>query len=144
MNDHERVRYLRKEILMLTQEDFAKSINISRSNLGSIETGRVNLTERVLTDICDVHGINKDWLLYGGSDEDIKIKIPEIAEIAKYTQDLLEDEDSIVALSIKELIITYYQLDAKSRKVFDDTCEELLQRINKTVGKKAKEKEELT
>lgn len=34
----DRIRYLRKEILHLTQEEFAKGARVSRSNLGNIET----------------------------------------------------------------------------------------------------------
>lgn len=41
MNIYERIRFLRKEILQKTQEEFAESIKISRSNLGNIETGKV-------------------------------------------------------------------------------------------------------
>lgn len=65
MEIFERIKYLRKEILNLTQEDFSSQIKISRSNLGSIETGRIGVTDRVISDICDAFHISPDWLRNG-------------------------------------------------------------------------------
>lgn len=65
MKAHERIKELRKNILHLSQKDFAEQINISRSNLGNIETNKINLTERVLTDICRTFHVNQDWLSNG-------------------------------------------------------------------------------
>jgi DNA-binding XRE family transcriptional regulator len=61
----DRIKILRKKHLNLTQDEFAPKINISRSNLGNIESGRVNLTDRVITDICTVFSISEDWLRTG-------------------------------------------------------------------------------
>lgn len=65
MEAHERIKYLRKKILDFSQDEFAKKLNVSRSNLGNIETGTINLTERVLADICRVFQVRKDWILNG-------------------------------------------------------------------------------
>ena len=46
MEMYERIKYLRKECLHKTQAEFSKSIKISRSNLGSIEIGRINVTDQ--------------------------------------------------------------------------------------------------
>lgn len=40
---NERLKRLRKNELNLSQEAFAKQINLSRSNLGNIETKKINL-----------------------------------------------------------------------------------------------------
>lgn len=72
---NQRLKYLRKNVLHLTQEEFAPRIKISRSNLGSIEIGRTNLTERVKNDICAEFNVNMDWLECGaGGDENIFIE----------------------------------------------------------------------
>lgn len=63
MNIGERVRYIRKQIANMTQEEFSERINISRSNLGGIETNRVNMTDRVAKDICKEFKINYLWLM---------------------------------------------------------------------------------
>ena len=65
MEPYERIRQLRKKILTLTLEDFSAKINISRSNLGNIETGRIGLTERVLIDICRTFHVRRDWIETG-------------------------------------------------------------------------------
>lgn len=65
MEPYERIRQLRKRILNLTLEDFSNKINISRSNLGNIETGRISLTERVLSDICRSFHVRQDWIKNG-------------------------------------------------------------------------------
>lgn len=65
MKSHEQLKHLRKNILQLSQEEFAKQIHISRSNLGNIETNKINLTDRVLTDICRTFHVNREWILEG-------------------------------------------------------------------------------
>ncbi len=65
MKPYERIRELRKKILDLTLEDFSNKINISRSNLGNIETGRIGLTERVLSDICRTFHVRREWIETG-------------------------------------------------------------------------------
>ncbi|HGS8960203.1 TPA: helix-turn-helix domain-containing protein [Clostridioides difficile] len=54
-----------RKILKLTQEEMSASLKISRSNYGNIETGKVGLTERVKSDICDIYNVNKEWLETG-------------------------------------------------------------------------------
>ena len=61
----ERIRHFRKQILKMTQEDFARKINISRSNLGNIEVGTIGLTDRVATDICNAFSVSEVWLRSG-------------------------------------------------------------------------------
>lgn len=49
----------------MTLEEFSNKINISRSNLGNIETGRIGLTERVILDICRTFNVRQDWIITG-------------------------------------------------------------------------------
>jgi transcriptional regulator with XRE-family HTH domain len=89
MTVYERVRFLRKNILNLNQEDFSQKINVSRSNLGNIEIGRINLTERVINDICREFSVNQGWLMNGA--EPIFINhdsaISQITELSKTLND---------------------------------------------------------
>lgn len=61
MEISEKIRHLRKK-LKLSQEEFSAKINISRSNLGNIETGNVGVTPRVISDICSAFNVSRDWL----------------------------------------------------------------------------------
>ncbi len=96
MQIHERIRKLRKEILKLTQEEFALKINMSRSNLGSIEIGRINITDRVIKDICLQYGINEYWLKTGEGeifqsniDNKVSLLLDEF-ELGEYGKGILE------------------------------------------------------
>lgn len=129
MDIYERVKYLRKNKLNMTQDDFSKKIKISRSNLGSIETARVNITDRVISDICDCFGVNEDWLRNGGSDDNIFIELSENEEIAKYTQTLLDTTDDTVADMIKNFIVIYQKLDNDSKDVLKNVAKELLDKM---------------
>ncbi len=84
MEAHERIRYLRKKVLQLTLEEFSARINMSRSNLGNIETGRIGLTERVLSDICRTFNINPAWITNG-------------------TEPMFEEESNLLDLQISKL-----------------------------------------
>lgn len=68
MEIYERIKNLRKNILKLSQEEFSARINISRSNLGNIETGNVGVTARVISDICTTFGVSREWLETGTGD----------------------------------------------------------------------------
>lgn len=65
MKIHERIKYLRKNILKLSQEDFSKKLGLSRSNIGNIEVGRINVTDRVVADISTQYNVNEEWLRNG-------------------------------------------------------------------------------
>lgn len=88
---NERIKYLRKEILKLTQQDFAEVLNISRSNEGNIEIGRIAVTERVLTSICEKFNVNEEWLRNGIGDPLIPRTRNQI--ITDFLGDLIKDED---------------------------------------------------
>lgn len=128
----ERIRYLRKSILKIKSgEAFGEKIGISGSNMRSIENSRVNATDRVITDICTVFNVNEEWLRNGGADDEIFIKLSENAEIAKYTQILLDSTDDIIADMIKNFIAIYYKLDDDSKYILKGIAKELL---DKTKG----------
>lgn len=61
----ERIRHFRKQVLKMTQEDFASKINVSRSNLGNIEISRISATDRVISDICNSFSVSEEWLRTG-------------------------------------------------------------------------------
>ncbi len=65
MEANERLKYLRKKVFKLSQKEFAQKINLSRPNLGNIEIGTINMTERVLADICRVFRVRKEWIMSG-------------------------------------------------------------------------------
>lgn len=61
----ERLKSLRKNILSLSQEEFANSIGLKKSAISDIERGKAKLTERNLQAICQTFDVNEDWLRNG-------------------------------------------------------------------------------
>ena len=125
----ERIRYLRKTVLHVTQEEFVKGLKISRSNIGNIEIGSIGVTDRVISDICEKYNVNENWLRSGNGD--IIEQLTDQQKIMKYTALLLKDTDSVVATAIKNFIITYEQLDDTSKKVLEDVALKYLENMKR-------------
>ena len=91
MESYERIRHLRKVILNMTLKEFSDKIGMSRSNLGNIETGRIRLTERVLSDICRIFHVNQNWILTGNTPVFIEETSPLTDEISRLYSALTEE-----------------------------------------------------
>lgn len=91
MEIHERIRYLRKDILKLTQQEFSDSLKISRSNMGNIEIGRIAVTDRVICDICEKFNINEEWLRTGNGSMYIELSKEEY--ISTFIGNILKDKE---------------------------------------------------
>ena len=104
MEPHERIRQLRKA-LKINQEEFAQQINMSRSNLGNIETGRIGLTDRVISDICRTFHVNREWLERGYGSQ-------------------FENEEALLDREIDRL---FSQLNADSKKFVRGYMDRLLE-----------------
>lgn len=107
MESFERVRYLRKELLKLTQQEFSEMLNISRSNMGNIETGKIALTDRVISDICEKYNVNETWLRTG--EGEIFIPLTRNQQITDFLWGLIKEEGTFK----KRLIDALSRLDEK-------------------------------
>ena len=92
MKVYERIKYLRKSELHMTQEQFAKELLISRSSLSVIEIGGVKVTERNILTICLTYGVNEEWLRDGV--EPIFKTLTKEEEIASYLGDLISPSNT--------------------------------------------------
>ena len=104
MEIYERIKYLRKTVLKLSQEEFSKKINISRSNLGNIETGKIKLTERVLVDICRVFNVNQNWITSGKEPMFENNSDPLDIEISKLYSNLTDENKKYLYGYIQRLL----------------------------------------
>ena len=61
---HKRLKELR---LMkgMSQSQMAERINLSRNHISSLESGKRNITERTIDDICREFNVNREWLVEG-------------------------------------------------------------------------------
>lgn len=80
MSISERIKYLRDIELNIKQVDFAEAIHISRANLSNIESGRVNITDRVIASICNVYHVSETWLRTG--EGEMFVPLDEESELA--------------------------------------------------------------
>ena len=126
MDIYDRLKYLRKEVLGMSQEEFAATINISRSNLGNIEIKKINITERILTDICDKHNVNKEWLKTGEGEMFAKKSTEDI--FIEYMPKILAMEDGDFA---KEFITILMQLEPEHWKLIEDFARKVIEKTDK-------------
>lgn len=64
---NERFREVR-ELLKISQDDFAVSANRTRSEIKNIEYNKTSPKEEVIKAVCSAHGINRVWLETGVGD----------------------------------------------------------------------------
>ena len=110
MNIVERIKWLRKNKLKLTQQEFASQIKVSRSNYGNIETGQIRITDRVISDICDAFHISEAWLRTGEGEMFVQAKEDIFSRLA--AEGL--DDFGIAALKV------YLRLKPDQQKVLRD------------------------
>lgn len=99
----DKIKEIRKE-MGLTQEEFAKKLNISRSYLGDIERGRLKGTNvKIISKLSDVTGKPMEYFL----GKDVEVKQYDILDSAidlLIEKDLIDDSGNIVDETSKEII----------------------------------------
>lgn len=112
-----RVKELRQHLKM-TQEEFAKSINLSRSNVSNIELGRISINDRLAKDLCRVYNLNENWLrtgtgeMFNHVDETI---------LAEFLGRALQDDNKF----IKHTLMTLSKLNDQEWSVVENLIKQL-------------------
>ena len=100
----ERVSLIRKsKNPKMTQAEFADSINMSRSNLANLENDRYRITDRVISDICAVHNVNRVWLETG--EGEMFAEASRAEKIGRFVSDVLEDEPDSFRRRLIDILI---------------------------------------
>lgn len=100
----ERVSLIRKsKNPKMTQAEFADSINMSRSNLANLENDRYRITDRVISDICAVHNVNRAWLETG--EGEMFAEMSRAEKIGRFVADVLEDEPDSFRRKLIDILI---------------------------------------
>ncbi len=87
----ERVKYLRKEILNMTQKDFGIKIGLKPNSVSDIESGKNNPTNQTIKAICREFNVYEDWLQNGQGD--MRKKLTRNQEIQKFSNDVMAESD---------------------------------------------------
>jgi len=64
MNTGERVRYLRRDVLHLSQSDFAAALHLRQTAVCMMEK-RTGVSNRNIAEICKRWGVREEWLRTG-------------------------------------------------------------------------------
>lgn len=87
---NERLKILRKT-LKLSGEKFGEKIGVKRSAISQIETGKNNLSDQIIKNICTVYNVSEEWLRTGEGEMFIETKESFLNNISK--QFSLDDLD---------------------------------------------------
>jgi len=90
MTINERVHYLRKELLHKTMDDFGAALGVGKSAISMIESGKNNVSDRIIVTICTTFGVNDEWMRTGEG-EPFTV-LDEDDELAAFMGSLLADE----------------------------------------------------
>lgn len=115
-----RIRFLRKNILTLSQKNFGEKIGLKQSTINDIESGKNKLTDSNLKLICKVFNINEEWLRNGIEPIFIKKDNDLIS--------LIKKELTLSPLA-KKIIISYLKLNKDDRATFESFFGNLITEI---------------
>lgn len=111
---NERLRELRKS-LGLTQKEFAARLNLKNGIISSYEKGDRDITSRNLKSICDIFGVNEEWLVHGNGNmfKDLTLE-PEFEYFSETTKNILR---KIQELPESEQLAIQVLIDSLHKKV---------------------------
>lgn len=111
----DRLNYLRENSLGISQEELGNRIGVSRFSISNYESGKRNLTDRVISDICREFGVNEVWLRTGeGGDDNMFTKV---------------NEDDRFSLNLGKLTITENQIAKNMLNAIAEASPEKLKHI---------------
>ena len=109
---NERIKYLRKDVLKLSQKDFAEQLNLSENFVWMVEKGNRIPSDRTISDICRIFNVNPEWLRNGAE----PMLMPEPDDDTAYINELLTAVDDPVVDIIKAFMGVYMTLNEEDKK----------------------------
>ncbi len=139
MELYERIKYLRKDILNLSQEKFGLELGANRDIINNIERNRLKNPEQkepIYQLICSKFKVNEKWLRSG--EGEIFRRNPIKDEIGYYIEDLLDDYgDNPFYDMVLDLVKTYSELDEKSKAVIRYSAKKFKENVEARASKSA-------
>lgn len=90
-----------REVLHMNQEQFGKSIGLTKSGISNIESGARNVTEKHIKMVCMIHNVNEQWLRFGDDEMFIQTDDSLLSQISEEYK--LSPEHCIVIKSFLNL-----------------------------------------
>lgn len=120
MNTGERVKYLRKELLHLTLEEFGATFGVTKAAISKIENEQVSLTTQMAKSICREYHVNEEWLLSGDGEPFVNRSDNEI--ISDYLNGIMELSDDAFK---KRFALALSQLPEEGWKMLEEFCDKI-------------------
>ena len=114
-----------REVLGVSQEELGNKIGLSRFSVSNYESGKRNITDRVVQDICREFNVNEHWLRSG--DGDMFIELSPEDEFIAAAAELSRDNDKMAM----QAVIEYWKLDEDSKKIFRDFLAKIVENAKK-------------
>ena len=108
MEIKDRIKTIRKE-LGLTQTEFANRLSLSQNFIAQVESGKKNVSERTVSDICREFNVNEDWLRTGEGSQNKETDI----EFGQMCADI-----GINDPRAREAIEKYYELSPEDKELW--------------------------
>lgn len=118
MNIHNRFKKLRDD-QNLTQQKFADKIKSARGTISAIESGSSYPGSRLITDVCEIFNVNREWLEHGSGE--MYIKNYQDDELAFLLGRFAADNDNFK----KRFITSMLKLDDEGWKVIENLIDDM-------------------
>lgn len=105
-----RIKILR-EMLKLSQTEFAEALNLKRNSISLIEVGKRNPSDRTISDMCEKFNVSEIWLRKGTGDMFIKTPSSTMEQLKKEFN--LDDFSS-------SFVYEYLKLDIDTRNAVQE------------------------
>lgn len=93
--------HLREE-LRISQEELGAKIGLSRFSISNYESGKRNITDRVIQDICREFNVNENWLRYNTGD--MFDTVSDYEEMMAHIGRICSDDDEYKKMILKAAV----------------------------------------
>ena len=121
MTINERVKHFRKDVLHISQTEFAVSLGMKQTGVSYMERDGSTVTDQTIKAICLLYNVNEEWLR-GGTGE--MFAVPE-DETAAIVSDLLESQSNEFYDLILDIVKTYQTLSPMDQEIIKKFCQQL-------------------
>lgn len=107
MTINERVKHFRKNVLHISQTEFANELGMKQTGVSYMERDGSTVTDQTIKAICFLYNVNEDWLRNGND--------PMIIEPDTFSLDEFIKNRGATSLEL-EIVKTYFDLDPEIRQ----------------------------
>ena len=104
---NERIRHLRKDVLDMSQRQFADALGMAQTSISALESPGGGVSERFIKTVCTMFNVSESWLRTGEG--------PIYNEGEAFSRDRWAKEHGATELEL-EIVKVYFELDPGIRQ----------------------------